>query len=109
MFLVGQIRKMSDWGRHSSRIGVVSLEEYLDVLGCFRSGIQEISVTCRDIDKVIGNRVLNILLNFLHLEVNFLLFKGYRSNAIGDGFNGFMEKIFVHCVWVDIWVQRRQQ
>ena len=60
-------RNLTDRGGWRFRIGVVRLEECLDLLDCVISGIKDICVRCRSVDKVIGYRVLNILLNLFHL------------------------------------------
>ena len=60
-------RNLTDRGGWRFRIGVVRLEECLDVLDCVIRGIKDICVRCRSVDKVIGDRALNILLNLFHL------------------------------------------
>ena len=70
---------MNDWGGRGSRIGLVSMEEFLDVIYCVISIIHNIFIRCRNGDKVIGRSVLNILLDFLHLEVHQLQVKGEKS------------------------------
>ena len=52
------------------RIGVVSLDKFLDVLDCVISGIEEMSIRCRCADEVIRSSALNILLGVFHLEVH---------------------------------------
>ena len=74
MFLESWGRKLPDWGGQRFWIGVMSLEEYLDVLDCVISGIEEICVRCRTVNESTGSNVWNILLDFLHLEVNYLCF-----------------------------------
>ena len=53
-------------------------------------------------DKVIGSRVLNILIGFLHLEMYCLYIKGYRSHDIGDGFVGIVDTSVEHCICVGV-------
>ena len=85
---------MTDWGGQRSRIGVVSLEESLDVIDCFISNIQNICVRCRNVDKVTGSSVLNLLPDFLHFKVHYLRVKGDRSRDIGDGLMDIVDKLF---------------
>ena len=54
------------------RIGVVILEEFLDVLDFVIIGINEISVGYRSVDKLIESSVLNVLLDVFHLEIHHL-------------------------------------
>ena len=72
MFLDSWGRKLTHGGGQRFWIGVMSLEEYLDVLDCVISGIEEICVRCRTVNETTGSSVWNILLDFLHLEVNYL-------------------------------------
>ena len=67
MFLGSWRRKLTYWGGWRFRIGLVRLEECLDVLYCVISVIEEMCVRCRSVDEVIGSSVLNIPLGFLHL------------------------------------------
>ena len=69
MILGIQRRKFTDWGNRRFGVGVVNLEELLDVIDCVISSIKEISGRCRSFDKVIGSSVLNLLLGIFHLEV----------------------------------------
>ena len=52
------------------RIGAVRLEKFLDVIDCVISGTEDIVFRYRCADKVIGSRILNILLDVFHLEVH---------------------------------------
>ena len=72
MVLCIWIIKLTDWGGRRFRIGVERLEVCLDVLYFFVSGIEEIFVRCSVVDEVIRSIVFNILLGFLHLEVDCL-------------------------------------
>ena len=89
---------MADWGGQRSRIGVVSLEETLDVIDCFISGIQNICVRCRNVDKVTGSSVLDLLPDLLHLEVHCFWVKLYRSRDIGNGLMGIVDISVDHCI-----------
>ena len=91
---------MTDWGGQRSRIGVVSLEESLDVIDCFISNIQNICVRCRNVDKVTGSSVLNLLPDFLHLEVHCLWVKLYKSRDIADGLMGIVDSSVANYIWV---------
>ena len=51
------------------RIGVVSMDEFFDVIDFVISGIEEICVRCRNVDEVVRSIILNILIDVLHLEV----------------------------------------
>ena len=82
----------------------MSLEEGLDVIDCFISSIQKICVRCRNVDDIIGSGVLDLLPDFLHLEVYYLRVKGDRSRDTGDGLTGIMEDSDEHCVWVYVHV-----
>ena len=82
---------LTDWGGRSSRIVVVGMQEFLNVIHCFISSIQSICVGCRSIDEIIGSSVLDLLPGFLHLEVHRSRVKGYRSHNIGDGLTGIVE------------------
>ena len=44
---------MTDWGGQSFRIILVILEEFIVVLDCVISGIEEICVRCRSVDELI--------------------------------------------------------
>ena len=46
---------------------MVRLDEFLNVLDCVISGIEDVCVRCRSVDEVIGSSFLNILLDALHL------------------------------------------
>ena len=48
------------------------MDEFIDVLACFISGIEDVCVRCRSVDKVIGSSFLNILLGVFHFEVHLL-------------------------------------
>ena len=48
------------------------LEEFIDILDCVISGIEEIFVRCTSVDKVIVSSILNIIIDLLHLEVHCL-------------------------------------
>ena len=91
---------MTDWGGQRSRIGVVSLEECLNVINCFVSSIYNIYVRCRDVDEVIGSSISNLLTKFLCLEVQCLRVKGYRIHDIGDGLTGIVDDSVEDCVQV---------
>ena len=52
------------------RIGVARLEKFLDVIDCVISGTEDIVFRYMCADKVIGSRILNILLDVFHLEVH---------------------------------------
>ena len=93
---------MNDWGGRGSMIGLVSMEESLDVIYYVISIIQNIFIRCRNGDKVIGRSVLNILLDFLHLEVHQLRVKREKIRGVGDFLMGIVEYIVKHCVLVDI-------
>ena len=43
-------RRLTDWGGRRSSIVVVSLEEFLDVLDCIIISIQDIFVSCRNVE-----------------------------------------------------------
>ena len=49
---------------------MVILEECLDAIDCFISGIHKICVRCRNVDEIKGNSALNLMPNLLHLEVH---------------------------------------
>ena len=80
----------------------MSMEECLDVLVFFISGINNIFIRCRNGEEVIGSSVLNILLDFLHLEVHRLRVKGEKIHDIGDKIMGIVEETVEQCVWVDV-------
>ena len=92
-----------------SRIVVVGLEECHDLIYGFISSIQNICVGCRNFDKVIGSSVLDILFNLLHLEVNFLWYKGDRRRDIGNVLTVIVEDSVEHCTWVYIRGLRRRR
>ena len=77
----------------------MKLVECLDVIDCFIRDIQNISVRCRNIDKVIGSSVLNLLPDFLRFEVHLLWVKGYRSHGIGNDLTGIVYNSVAHCIW----------
>ena len=93
-------KKLTNWDGWWSRIVLVSLEEGLDVIDRFISSIQKICVRCRNVDDIIGSGVLDLLPDFLHLEVYCLQVKGDRSRDTGDGLTGIMEDSDEHYVWV---------
>ena len=68
MVLGRQKRKFTNWVGWRFRIGVVGLEECIDVLACVIRGIEDISVRCVSFDKVIRSSILNIMLYVFHLE-----------------------------------------
>ena len=70
MVLVSWRRKLTKWVGQRFRIGVFRLEEFRVVPDCLISGIEDICVRCRSVDKVIVISILNILLDVLHFEVN---------------------------------------
>ena len=76
MFLSICRRDITDWFGRRSNIGVVSLKEFLSVIYFFISCIQKICIMCRNVDEVMGSSVLNLLPDFLHLEVQCLPIKG---------------------------------
>ena len=84
-------RKLTEWYGRRYRIGVTSMEECLDVIDCFIRGIQNICVRCRNVDKVTGSSVLNLLPDLLHLEVHCFWVKLYRSRDIGNGLMGIVD------------------
>ena len=49
---------------------MVSLEECRDIIDCFISGVQDICVRCRNVDKIIESSVSDFLPGFLRLEVH---------------------------------------
>ena len=69
MVLVSWRRKLTKWVGQRFRIGVFRLEEFRVVPDCLISGIEDICVRCRSVEKVIIGRTLNTLLDVLNLEV----------------------------------------
>ena len=67
MVLGSQGIKLTVWGGWRFRIGVARLEEFLAVLDCVIIDIEDIIVRYRSVEKVIGSRVLNILLGVFRL------------------------------------------
>ena len=70
MVLGSRRRKLTNWGGWRFRIGVVIVEECLDVLDFVVNGIKDICASCQSVDEVIRSSVLNILVDVLHLEVH---------------------------------------
>ena len=70
------IRNLTDWCGSSSSTGMISLEECLGVIDCVIKIIQKILVRYRNVDELIIIRALNLLPDFLHLEVHCLRVKG---------------------------------
>ena len=68
MVLGSRIKKLSAWGCRRLRIGVLRIEECLDVIDCVIRFIKGIFVRCRCVNEVTGSSVFNILLDFFHLE-----------------------------------------
>ena len=67
------------------------IEELLNIIDFIISSIHNICVRCRNVDKVIESRILNVLYDFLHLEVHCFRVKLDRSLDIGDGLTGIVE------------------
>ena len=65
-------RKINIWGGRRFSIVVVRLEEFLDLIYCVISGIEDICIRYRRSEELIGSSILNILIYFFHLEVHFL-------------------------------------
>ena len=51
--------KRTNWCGQRSRIGVVILEECINVVDCVISSIHKICVMCRNFNEVIGSSVLD--------------------------------------------------
>ena len=96
------IRNITNWGGQRSKIGVRSLEECPNVTDCFISSIHNICVRRSNVDEIIGISILNLLPDYLQLEVHCFWVKGNRSRDIGDGLTDIMDYSVEHCVWVYI-------
>ena len=72
MLLGSRRRNLTAWCGWRFRIDVEKLEECLYVLDFFIISNEDICVSCRSVDEIIGSRGLNILIYFLHLEVHCL-------------------------------------
>ena len=60
---------MSVWGVWKSRIVVVGLDEYFDVIHGVTSSDQNICIRCICVNKIIGIRILDILSGFFKFEL----------------------------------------
>ena len=76
---------MAGWGGRRSRIVVVGLEEFHDVIYSFIRIGQKICVRCSNFEEIIGSNVLDILNDFLLFEVHCFWCIGHTSGDKGKG------------------------
>ena len=69
---------LDGWGDWNSIIVVVYLDEYRDVTDGVTSSAQKIYFRCRPMEKIIGRSILDILFDFLQLEVQCFICMGDR-------------------------------
>ena len=74
----------------------MGLEEFCDVIDGFINSDRNIFVRCRNVKKIIGSRILDILPDFLQLEENYFGFIGPTSGDKGKGHMDIVEEIFEH-------------
>ena len=81
---------------------VLVLEECYNLIDCFIISIQKIFVSCMNVDEIIGSSIMDILYDFLQLEVHCFKFIAYRSGYTGKANTDIVEESVKHCVWVYI-------
>ena len=70
--------------------------EFCNVVDGFISRVQKLCVRCRNVDKIIGSRIQDILPGFLQLEVHYFRYIGHTSGDKGKGHTDIVEDIFEH-------------
>ena len=76
------------------------LEEFYNVIDGFVIRAQKICVRCRNVDEIIGSSILDILSDFLQLEVHCFSFIADRSGYTGKFNTDIVEEVFKHFFWV---------
>ena len=64
------LENMTGWGGRRSMVVLIGMEEYHYVIDGLISSYHKICVRYRNFDKILGSSVLDILPNFLQLEVH---------------------------------------
>ena len=81
---------MEGWGVWSSRIVVVGLEDFRDVIGGFIRNTHNMFVGCRNVDKIFGSSIMDILTYLFQLEVHYFGLIGHKSGDKGKGHTDFV-------------------